>query len=337
MRRLTLFLSLALVGCQELQVRNKVTNLVRNTPDIYQQQILDNLARQAAVPSSMPYFVIPTQGTAQIAKTGQVSYQQGIDFITSGQYVGRYLWDKVQPTVQVTKQVQETWQTGPVNDPDKLMLIRVALHKALGIIDPNLPILEAFYTSRGNNWAHYEAMVRPGWLCIGTRKDVPRDACFVGYYTGCCGDVYVWTTAGHEGDLADLTFAILDIATLDEHAFAKQYTPPSTGGVKVPKDRVSDGGMKSTFSNNAAFEPIVGALEQHIIGRTFSSEASLINEIDAQLKRVAPKMPQELATEIKKYLLDRVERETVAPGPPAILSPRSTPYLPVPPPPSSSP
>ena len=48
-----------------------------------------------------------------------------------------------------------------------------------------------------------------GWFGVGSKREVPRDACFVAHD----GKVYVWVTPDHRDDLSKFTMAVLDIAT----------------------------------------------------------------------------------------------------------------------------
>ncbi len=118
-------------GCQEIQLRERAAHLASTAPGLYEQQVLDNLALLAAQPEAMPYYLLPSQGTEQIARTLQVQYTPNLDLITaSGAYLGRYLIDKQTAQLQGTNQNQETWQTLPISDPDKLLLMRSALTKS---------------------------------------------------------------------------------------------------------------------------------------------------------------------------------------------------------------
>jgi hypothetical protein len=48
-----------------------------------------------------------------------------------------------------------------------------------------------------------------GWFGVGSRRDVPKDACFVAHE----GKVYIWVTTEHRDELSKFTMALLDIAT----------------------------------------------------------------------------------------------------------------------------
>ena len=52
--------------------------------------------------------------------------------------------------------------------------------------------------------------IHPGWYGVGRRRDVPRDACYVGHH----GDVYVWVCPAGREDLAEFTIHILSFASL---------------------------------------------------------------------------------------------------------------------------
>jgi hypothetical protein len=58
-----------------------------------------------------------------------------------------------------------------------------------------------------------------GWFCVGRKKDVPRDACFVGHYC----DHYVWVMPNRVEDLSQFTILILGIT---KHGISNQ---PSRG------------------------------------------------------------------------------------------------------------
>jgi hypothetical protein len=55
----------------------------------------------------------------------------------------------------------------------------------------------------------YISALKPGWFFVGRKKDVPRNACYVGRYC----DTYVWVPPENVELLTRLTLAILDIHT----------------------------------------------------------------------------------------------------------------------------
>jgi hypothetical protein len=72
--------------------------------------------------------------------------------------------------------------------------------------------------------------IRPGWFHVGHKREVPKDACYVGH----CKDQYVWV--GPEGldDLTEFTLTVMKISTLVKET----QTLISPGSVKFsPGDR----------------------------------------------------------------------------------------------------
>jgi hypothetical protein len=56
-----------------------------------------------------------------------------------------------------------------------------------------------------------------GWFGIGRRKkDVPRDACYVGHHRDRCGEHYVWVCPEQREQLKKFTLTILSLSTLLE-------------------------------------------------------------------------------------------------------------------------
>ena len=74
------------------------------------------------------------------------------------------------------------------------------------------------------------AQIRPGWFHSGRRRDVPRDACYVGK----CGNRYTWVCADGREALAEFTLTILRYSSL----IKETQTLISPGSVKFsPGDR----------------------------------------------------------------------------------------------------
>ena len=120
-------------GCQHNVVRKKVNELVSTTPDLYYEQVLDNLAMMAASPQSMPYFAVPQSGSNTNQRQLQASYTPGWDFISGASALfGRYLFDKQSAQIGGSFQNSQAFQLQPMTDPDKLLLMQYAYRKAVG-------------------------------------------------------------------------------------------------------------------------------------------------------------------------------------------------------------
>ena len=74
------------------------------------------------------------------------------------------------------------------------------------------------------------AEIRPGWFHIGTRRDVPKDACYVGRSGGC----YAWVCPDGIDRLTEFTLTVLKLSSL----IKETQTLISPGSVKFsPGDR----------------------------------------------------------------------------------------------------
>ncbi len=74
------------------------------------------------------------------------------------------------------------------------------------------------------------AMIQSGWFRVGRKRDVPKDACYVGN----CGSCYVWVGSEGRDQLTEFTLTVLKIASL----IKETQTMINPGSVKFsPGDR----------------------------------------------------------------------------------------------------
>ena len=106
----------------------------------------------------------------------------------------------------MSRSVTGNWTLNPMSNPDRLRAMRAAYHIALGSehIDP----LDAKKLD-GVLKDQKELVIPRGWICAGTRHQVPHGACIVAH----CGKTYVWVLPGHSKDFADFSLLMLNIAT----------------------------------------------------------------------------------------------------------------------------
>ena len=98
----------------------------------------------------------------------------------------------------------------------------------LSIIRRSVKIVQAEGLSVFN--VNYATKLHTGWFSIGTKHDVPKDACYVGH----CGKTYVWVMPGNEEALADFALVILDIASYEApDRQPRTGTPATTGRVST--------------------------------------------------------------------------------------------------------
>lgn len=120
-------------GCLSIQVRDRADSLATTTTDLLYQQVLDNLARICDDPDTLPYLDMPSSGTAQVQHELQAGYTPTFDLITAGAFVGRMILDHQSSTVSGSQTVNESWSIAPLSNPDRLLLMKGAYRRTLGI------------------------------------------------------------------------------------------------------------------------------------------------------------------------------------------------------------
>ena len=210
-------------GCTHLQLERSTTSQAGTLTDLQYAQVLDNVALFARHPGALPHFAVTTTGTAQITDTGSTNDV----VIPNAVFTARHTVWSGQYGVMGSRAIQENWTMVPVTDPDKLKRMRCAYQVLVGCgadeCEDCVKKLDEFFCAdqckskegagleNPGNCEHCRQCALPrGWFNVGPKKDVPKDACYVGH---CC-DTYVWVTPDGIPGLTRFTLAILDIATL---------------------------------------------------------------------------------------------------------------------------
>jgi hypothetical protein len=214
-----LLTSVCLTGCTAAALRRESTGVSVSVGDLYQQEVLDNLAKFVVNYNAFPSFAYANQGSASITDEGSLTVaptwvQQGMNMLgVTG--VG-------------SRNIQDSYTLTPVNDPRKLELMKCAYQRALiscgygpGQESLTCPDCEAtfnrFYTGDAktkvadqlSGEVTSECLRAPFcWLCTGPKKCVPKGCCCVGRYC----KTYVWVLPEGQEYLTNLTIAILDYA-----------------------------------------------------------------------------------------------------------------------------
>ncbi|QDV35833.1 hypothetical protein [Tautonia plasticadhaerens] len=225
-----LALLLALVGCAHRQLTVSTVLTANSFQEIVFRMVLNNVAMFAAEPETLPWHVRVRDGTVQISDSLGIG-QQGGGFSTfEGGGLGIETYGP-----QGSRKVALQWGTDAVGDPVQLYSLQTAYRRVLGL--PPLPepnfIAEA-KRARSNRSGSgddrepgdfdpetrsdalsmdiaFEGEIPRGWFRIGTKKDVPKDACYVGRH----GDTYAWVTPDGVGGLTRFTLLVLSIVKLD--------------------------------------------------------------------------------------------------------------------------
>lgn len=255
---LLLMVLLLLPGCTNLALTRATLRHAEASSDLRYQEVMENLAMTASVPSILPAFSSIYAGTTDLSDSIKVSSStvwartaikpigfatafatQSLDFLGSRSLKQNWVLD---PTIVPEKlramRAALQWVTvGPQNTgPDALMLKKyVPSHQRQG------PDGKAQFV-KGDDKGYYFDVVNelanlpPNWLHKETRAcDIPKDACF---WAGCHG-CYVWVGADGMRGLSEFTLVMQKIARVD---FASVYFPQAqTRTVKMSLDTHVDG------------------------------------------------------------------------------------------------
>lgn len=123
--RILFILGLASVtGCTSTRLRQRTINQGSTLPELQYQQVLDNLARFATHPGSLPWHVNFKEGTSQL--TDSLSGGAALDL---GPPVTWF------PQLLGTRTAVAQWGMSPVIDATELRLLRIAYRRAMGAAD----------------------------------------------------------------------------------------------------------------------------------------------------------------------------------------------------------
>lgn len=211
MRHMFLFL-LALsgiAGCNSTQLRFTTLRLTSTLPDLQEKQVLDNFARLALNPGSLPFFAVVDAGTANIddSGNGSLSFGGSPRAFTTGTY-----------GLGASRTVTGNWSLKPLNNPDRLAAMRAAYTMVLqpDAVDPR--DLAKLRAALGTDPSY---AISGGWLCVGEKRDVAKDACVVAQNCG----TYVWVLPQNIKAFSDFVLTILNIASV---------TAPADGQAQAP-------------------------------------------------------------------------------------------------------
>ena len=221
-------------GCATHQtlLKNTVAANV-TTADIYYQETLENVARFAANPAAMPSFSVISAGTVNVEDehSGGVNPNYSPTLTRAMQGGGALPILSILFQANARRSITENWSTTPVTDSDNLRRMRCAFQYLVGTetseCDRCKARLEGFFLG---GTEPFECMLPRGWFNVGSKHDVPKDACFVANYC----DTYVWVTAAGLDGFTRFTITVLDIATGEIHApqrtVVKKYKGEAEGG-----------------------------------------------------------------------------------------------------------
>jgi len=210
-------------GCQHVQLENHTLRQASTLTDLQYRQVLSNIALFAQNTDALPFYATAGTGTTSIQNTLGARGTFNWDLFSNAGIATLWFFDKASAEVDPSTQAQEQWTTSCVLNPDELSLMRCIYQKVVGVRDCECEkkLCDFFGTKKFN---YYCEAMQPGWYSVGCRKEVPKEACYVGRY----GKVFVWVTPDGLDDLTRITLAILDIATIQPTAIGQRTDANAT-------------------------------------------------------------------------------------------------------------
>lgn len=227
---------LLLCGCTHTQLRYNTVHQAQTLSEVYQNQVLNNLAKFVYDPNALPDFSFPNAGASSVLDAG--SFNLLFTWLWTGSGSNGL-------NSTVSRSANESWTLTPVTDPRKLELMRCAYQRAVASCSGVHESVQCpdcvkrwnkFYAGqpyktsptgellleprnlvpppddpKSNGQVTSECLSCDGWFHAGCKKHVPKSCpcTHVGHYCG----VYVWVEPGRGTDeLTKLTLAILDYA-----------------------------------------------------------------------------------------------------------------------------
>ena len=203
-------------GCQtHAALREHTLKTSGTLAELNCQQVVDNLARFAAQPASLPSVAVLQSGNVTLAdQHAAAAAGTYAPTITRADQLGGFPIFSLFLSPNVSRNLTEQWDLKPVTDTDRIRRIRAAFQIILGAgASPDDPCDDCSQTVKEltADGSTLDCQLPTGWFQIGCRRDVPDSACYVGN----CGETYVWVGPEGMDGLSRFTLTIMQLSTSD--------------------------------------------------------------------------------------------------------------------------
>jgi len=225
-----LLLPIVAPGCTHRHLTRSTVNTASTVMEIQYRMVLSNLAMMSCHPEALPSHIEIDDGVIQV--TDDLGFGNAGGFTS----LGTFGIDRFGP--QGTRRRSEQWGADATLDPQRLTDLQDLYRTALGIM-PLPPSNSVAYlrdlqkqdrlrSGQREEVAPDEAeddpvlrrqvpielllsdVPPPGWFHLGSKMDVPKNACYVGRY----GHRYAWVTANGVPELSRFTITMLSVLKL---------------------------------------------------------------------------------------------------------------------------
>ena len=221
------FLAVGSAGCTHRQLDRSTVLATSTVMDIQYRIVLMNLAKLSCQPEALPDHADLADGVVQVNDRLGIGQSGGFSTFAGGGFG----LDRLGPSGQ--RQVTEQWGADATTDPQRLTDLQDLYRTALGmqpLPPPNaiayLRRRQAESKQRGDSKKEdkdgdskrrqvpIEILLAdvpaPGWFQVGGKKDVPKEACYVGRH----GDRYAWVMPEGVRALSRFTVTVLFVVKL---------------------------------------------------------------------------------------------------------------------------
>ncbi len=134
-----------LTGCQATQLDHRTCRMSSTLSDMQYREVMDNLARTASCPNSLPYLNVATGGHTTVQQLGQATAGLGWGFVAT---IAKTVLNSETLGFQLSQQNVDVWDTAPSLDPVQLIAMQGLYNKALGfeMSQQQIAVLDALYT-----------------------------------------------------------------------------------------------------------------------------------------------------------------------------------------------
>jgi hypothetical protein len=205
-----------LVGCQtHTALRDHTLKTSGTLAELNCQQVVDNLARFAAQPASLPSVAVLHSGNVTLAdQHAAAAAGTYAPTITLADQLGGFPIFSLFLSPNVSRNLTEQWDLKPVTDTGRIRRIRAAFQIVLGAgatADDHCEDCAQTVRELTADGSTLDCQLPTGWFQIGCRRDVPDHACYVGN----CGETHVWVGPEGMDGLSRFTLTIMQLSTSD--------------------------------------------------------------------------------------------------------------------------
>jgi hypothetical protein len=220
---ITAALCAASAGCQHVALEHRTTAQASTLADLHHKEVLDNIAVFVTNPDAMPFYMTAGSANTSVDRSAGVDSSFGWSLFQGdgGATATEWFFNSAGVNPRAGGSTSAQWVSNAITNPVKLDVMRCVYQR---VVNRCTPECETKLDNCFVDHTEWKAAMTPGWYGVGTKKDIPKDACHVGHHCG----TYVWVTAAGMDSLTKVTLGILDIATLDEASLEARLDPAGT-------------------------------------------------------------------------------------------------------------